>query len=260
MSIDHQTHSVAGDASSLLLTVPFWFGLILYIWAAVRFSHLHKVWPIYRSVLWTAGIACALIAVAGPLAEKAHTDFTAHMAGHLLLGMLAPLLMVVAAPITLLLRTIPVRQARLLTRLLKSRPTRFLTDPVTASILNVGGLWILYTTSLYTLMHESQLFHFLIHVHVFLAGYLFTASIMYIDPVSHRRSFLYRTIVLVFTLAGHGILSKYLYVHPPAGVPAVQAEAGSMLMYYGGDAIDLVLIVVFCFQWYKAARPRTALA
>ena len=28
-----------------------------------------------------------------------------------------------------------------------------------------------------------------------------------------------------------------------------------MIMYYGGDAIDIALIVVLCHQWYVATRP-----
>jgi hypothetical protein len=54
-------------------------------------------------------------------------------------------------------------------------------------------------------------------------------------------------------LAAHGILAKYLYAHPPAGV--LHAEAGAQLMYYGGDVLDLILIVVFCRQWYTATDP-----
>jgi putative membrane protein len=59
----------------------------------------------------------------------------------------------------------------------------------------------------------------------------------------------------VLFLAAHGILAKYLYGHPPAGVPAGAGRAGAELMYYGGDLIDLALIVVFCWQWYRATDP-----
>ena len=67
---------------------------------------------------------------------------------------------------------------------------------------------------------------------------------------------MFRAIVLVCSLAGHSILSKYLYAHPPIGVSSADAETGAMLMYYGGDLIDLGLILIFCYQWYKATRPR----
>ncbi len=224
---------------------------------AVYFSNRHhKHWPLYRSVLWTVGIFLAILSVAGPLAERAHGNFTAHMLGHLLLGMMAPLLMALAAPMTLLLRTLPVKAARRITNILRSTMIRILSDPVTATILNIGGLWLLYTTNLYQIMHHSLFLHVFIHIHVFLAGYLFTISLLYIDPIPHRRSYLYRSIVLVIAVAGHSILSKFIYANPPAGVPADQAQTGSRLMYYGGDLIDVIIIFLLCLHWYRAVRPR----
>mgnify|MGYP003446024625 FL=1 len=66
----------------------------------------------------------------------------------------------------------------------------------------------------------------------------------------------YRAVVLIVALAGHSILAKYLYAYPPIGISKQQAERGSMLMYYGGDIIDAILIFILCFQWYKANRPK----
>ncbi|TDL30858.1 cytochrome c oxidase assembly protein [Jeotgalibacillus sp. S-D1] len=254
----HHTHQAAeGILSQIILGVPFLLVMALYCAAVLLSNRRYKPWPLYRTGLFAAGALCAAAAVAGPLAERAHMDFTAHMMGHLLLGMLAPLLMVLAAPVTLILRTLPVTYARRLSRLLKTKPASLLTDPVFASVLNIGGLWLLYTTDLYQMMHQSLILHVVIHLHVFIAGYLFTASMIYIDPTPHRTSYVYRTVVLVIALAGHGILSKYIYANPPAGTPASQAESGSVLMFYGGDLIDAVIITILCYQWYKAARPRT---
>ncbi|WP_078378715.1 cytochrome c oxidase assembly protein [Sutcliffiella halmapala] len=255
--MNHEHHHVIGMGAQVILAMPFVIIRVLYVLAVINSNRRYKNWPYYRTVFWIMGVFAAIVAVAGPLAQRSHADFTMHMFSHLLLGMLAPLLMVLATPITLLLRTLPVALARRLTRMLKSTPFRIVTDPIVASVLNVGGLWILYATDLYAAMHENALLHILIHLHIFLAGYLFTFSMIYIDPVSHRTSFAYRSIVLTLALAGHGILSKYIYTHPPTGIPTPQAEIGGMLMYYGGDAIDCVIIFILCYQWYKATRPRT---
>nr|WP_232304245.1 cytochrome c oxidase assembly protein [Jeotgalibacillus campisalis] len=241
------------------MLLPFAAAIALYIAASILSSRKLKNWPLYRTGLWVLGISFAAAAVTGPLAERAHTDFTAHMLGHLLLGMLAPLLLVLSAPMTLFLRSVPVSLGRKTSRLLKSRPIRFISDPLTASVLNIGGLWLLYTTNLYSAMHDSLLLHIVIHFHVFAAGYLFTISMIYIDPVGHRTPFIYRAVVLTAALAGHGILSKFIYANPPAGVDPQQAESGGMLMYYGGDAIDVIIIIILCYQWYKAARPRPSM-
>jgi putative membrane protein len=260
MHMQDPIHHNSGSPFELILVLLFVLALVLYIGAVVVSSRRHKQWPLYRTAFWVFGVVCAVAAVVGPLANRAHMDFTAHMLVHLLLGMLAPLLMVLAAPMTLFLRTLNVTLARRLSRALKSWPLRIYSDPIVASFLNVGGLWVLYTTNLYVAIQQNILLHMVVHIHVFFAGYLFTVSMIYIDPTPHRFSFVYRAIVLVIALAGHGILSKYIYAYPPNGVPVAQAETGGMLMYYGGDAIDLVLICVFCFQWFRATRPRASLS
>lgn len=251
-------NSIVGLVGEVLLLASFTSLLIGYGYAVLRSNQLYKKWPLYRVVCWTLGIICIAISVIGPIAQASHESFIWHMVAHLLLGMLGPIFLVIAAPITVLLRNLSVKSARNVTRVFRSRIFRFYTNPLVASIINIGGLWILYVTPLYEAMLHSTSLHVLIHLHVFFAGYLFTVSLIYIDPLPHRVSFLYRTIVFVIALAGHEILSKYIYANPPSGVEIAQAEIGGMLMYYGGDAIDLIIIVILFYQWYKYTEPRTS--
>ncbi|WP_252504861.1 cytochrome c oxidase assembly protein [Sporosarcina sp. Marseille-Q4943] len=251
----HDAHFLLTD---LLFGISALLAIGLYIGAVIitnRRGRLRK-WPLLRTASFVAGVFLAAAALVGPLARLSHADFTAHMVGHLLLGMLAPLLIALAAPMTLVLRTLNVQLARKLSRLLQSPFIGFYTNPIVASVLNIGGLWLLYTTDLYSAMHSSLLLHIIIHIHVFLAGYLFTISLLYIDPVFHRFSYTYRTVVFIMALAGHGILSKFIYAYPPEGVPVEQVRIGAMLMYYGGDAIDLLLIFILFRHWYQSVRPR----
>jgi putative membrane protein len=255
LSHSHIQHS-SGNLFEIVLSVLFLLLVVLYLLAGFLSSQRYKPWPKHRYALWVTGIFCVAASVIGPIAGRSHHEFTWHMIGHLLLGMLAPLLIALSAPLTLLLRLVSVRIGRCITLFLKSKFVRFLSNPIVAAILNFGGLWVLYTTNLYSYMQQSLLFHVIVHLHVFLAGYLFTISMIYIDPISHRTSHAFRATVLVLSLASHAILSKYIYAHPPPGIPRGQAETGGMLMYYGGDFIDLLLIWVLCLQWYKASRPR----
>ena len=252
-------HENGADFEPILL-ILFTLVIVIYIAAVVISSRRYKKWPLYRTFFWILGTICAASAITGPIANRAHMDFTAHMVGHLLLGMIAPILLVFAAPITLALRTLDAPSARRLSQVLKSRPLRILSNPITASVLNIGGLWLLYTTGLFGVMHQDALLHALVHFHVFIVGYLFTASIIYMDPTPHRFSFMFRAIVFTISLAGHDILSKYIFAHPPRGVTKEQAENGGMLMYYAGDAIDVALICILCYQWFKATRPKGSLA
>jgi putative membrane protein len=252
---DHAHHQTMANPSPwqwfvLLVTL----GLLYAIGLARQPRTKH--WNPWRTLRWYAGLLVAGAALIGPLPVAAQTSFVAHMAGHLLLGMLAPIMLVLGAPITLGLRALPVARSRQCVRLLSRRAIAVVAHPVTAAVLNMGGLVVLYTTDLYRIMHEHAGVHVLVHAHVLLAGYLFTAAMIGLDPVIHRPSYLYRAVVLVLAMAAHSILAKSLYAHPPVGVPIDQAQAGSMLMYYGGDAVDLVLIVIFCAQWFRATRPR----
>jgi putative membrane protein len=220
-------------------------------------------WPFWRAGCWFAGLVVAAIAVTGPVAAAsqhgmtahagpmaANHDFTVHMLTHLLLGMTAPLLLVLGAPVTLVLRALPTPYARKLSHFLGSRPIRTITHPVTALILDAGGMWLLYTTGLYHAPGHQ--------LHLLAAGYLFTAAVIGVDPTPHRPGRPTRAVVLLLYLAAHAILAKYLYGHPPAGVVPADGRTAAELMYYGGDLIDIALIAEFCRQWYAAGGPRQA--
>ncbi|MFP3321796.1 cytochrome c oxidase assembly protein [Planococcus sp. SIMBA_160] len=229
--------------------------LLLYAALAAWTNRRYKQWPLRRYLFWFSGVAAAGISLVGPLADAAHRSFSAHMAGHLLLGMLAPLLLLYGKPLTLLMRSLPIKPARHLSRLLNSRYISIVSHPVTTALLNFGGLFILYRTDLFVWMHQSVWVYALVHIHVLLAGYVFTWSILYADLTVHRHSFRLRAVVLIVALAAHKVLAKTLYAAPPTGVATRDGEMGALIMYYGGDGIDLALIVLFCYSWYKAAAP-----
>ncbi|MEK3765432.1 cytochrome c oxidase assembly protein [Solibacillus sp. FSL K6-4121] len=254
----HATHSQSLPGMNLQYLLGIFFVLLgaAYIIAVIMTNKRYKQWPISRTAFWVLAMVIAFISVVGPLANSAHNNFTAHMVSHLLIGMVAPILMAIAKPMTLLLRAVNTSWGRKITEILKSRVIHFVSHPITAAILNVGGLWLLYTTDLYMLMHENAFFALFVHLHFFIAGYVFTISIIYFDPVHHQYSYRFRAVVLIAAIAGHDILSKYMYANPPAGVSRQEAEMGSMVMYYAGDWIEIVLIIIFCWQWYKSAKPR----
>lgn len=209
----------------------------------------------HRYLFWFAGVIAAGASLVGPLANAAHTSFSFHMTGHLLLGMLAPLLLLHGKPLTLVMRGLPTQSARRLSRLLNSQFIAVASHPASTALLNFGGLFILYRTDLFVLMHQSTGVYALVHIHILLAGYMFTWSILYTDLTAHRHSFRLRAAVLVVALASHKVLAKLLYAMPPAGITTSDGQMGALIMYYGGDVIDLALIILFCYSWYKATAP-----
>lgn len=252
-------HGHAADGTlgaEVILAIPFGLAIFVYATGVVLQHRRGRSWPWYRTAAWTTGVSVIAATFVGPLAAAAHTDFVAHMSAHLLVGMVGPLLLVLGAPVTLALRSLHVSRARRLTRLLRSLPARIVGTPVIAAVINVGGLWVLYTTGAYVIMQGDAVLHAAVSVHFLLAGLLFTAAIMPIDPAPHRAGFGMRAAVLLAAMAAHSILAKWIYAHPPLGVDPGAAEAGAMLMYYAGGIVDGLIVLVLCTQRYRHAGRR----
>lgn len=251
---EHVHGGSGAPAAEWILAVPFIVAAVTYTAAAVAERRGGRGWPWYRVALWILGVGAAMSGFVGPLAAQG--GFTEHMLAHVLVGMVAPVALVLAAPSTLALRTMSVVSARRLSRVLRGTPAAFLTHPVVAATLNIGGLWVLYAMPLYELMQQVPLVHLLVMLHLLLVGYLFTVSLVGVDPSPHRTGLALRAVVLVLSSAAHGVLAKLIYAHPPAGASTVDVRAGAQLMFYGGDAVDLALIALLCAQWYRTSGRR----
>lgn len=258
-------HETTGPGAVPWLALLVVAGAVLaYLAGVLRLSARGTPWPLRRLLSWLAGWTCVGATRIGPLAAG---DFTAHMATHVLLGMVVPLLLVSSAPVTLLLRVLPPARARPVARILASRPAAVLTHPVTAAVLNTGGLWLLYRTGLHTATLTEPWLHLAVSAHVLAAGYLFTFAVLGgPDPAPHRAPAPWRAGVLVAAVAAHNVLAKSLYATPPPMVPADQAQQAGQLMYYGGAPVEIALIALLCASWLggvrstrsRAARAHTA--
>ncbi|MGW3785047.1 cytochrome c oxidase assembly protein [Micromonospora chokoriensis] len=248
----HGGHAAEGPGWLPLFPVVVLAGV--YLLAAVRDQ---RGWDHRRTAAWLAG--CALLAVAvGPLGWLAG-DPRGHMAQHLLLGMLAPLGLVLGAPVTLLLRVSPPSVRRATGRLLGARALHLLAHPVTAALLTTGGLALVLLTPLYAVAERQPVLHHVLHLHYLAAGYLFAWSLAGPDPAPRRPGLAVRIGALIGAAAGHSVLAKYLYAHAetlPPGLTDREPEAfrsAAQLMYYGGDLAELLLAVALFATWY--ARP-----
>jgi putative membrane protein len=170
--------------------------------------------------------------------------------------MVAPLGLVLGAPITLVLRTVPRGLGRRLGRLLHQRALRPVAHPVTALVLSVGGFAALYMTPLYTVVAGRPVLHSLMTIHFLLAGCLFVWVIAGPDPAPRRPSVPARLVVLGVAVAVHAILSQLLYagVIAPIDVSAAQRQGAATLMYYGGDIAELLVAAALVGTWRPVRR------
>lgn len=205
--------------------------------------------------LLAAGLLVAAVLLP-PVSHWAHHDLRGHMLQHLVLGMFAPILIVMAAPGRMLLRWLSVPAARRVTRVLRSRGVAFMTHPATALTLDAGALWLLMLTPLFAAMHSSPLLGGLLLFHFLAAGTLFTWSIIGRDPTPHRASFRVRLGALFVAIAAHGTLAKLMYAGGwPRGTHHTLEEirAAAELMYWGGSVAELLVAIALFAGWYGAA-------
>lgn len=228
--------------------------------AVARQRRLNKRWSGWRSVSFWSGLGVLMVAVWPATMEYAHRDFRGHMLQHLLIGMLAPLGLVLAAPISLLLRSVPRAVARSITRFLHSKLVRVVSSPPVAALLNIGAMFVLYLTPLYGATLNHSVLHHWLHAHFLLAGYLFVWAILGgPDPGIKRFTLGVRLTVLWLSIGSHALLAKLMYGFgwPRGGHHSLQEiQAAAQWMYYWGDAAELLLIIALFARWYKQQRTR----
>ncbi|MFD5065420.1 MULTISPECIES: cytochrome c oxidase assembly protein [unclassified Streptomyces] len=240
-------------AAVLLLAGTY---LLLTHWAHGR-NPIHG-WRRWRTVSFLTGCALLGVALFPPLSTFAHGDFRGHMAQHLLIGMYAPLCLVLGAPVTLLLRTLPTVRARRLTGLLRSRPVHMVRHPVSALVLSTGTLAVLYFTPLYNATMDRPDLHWLMHTHFLLSGCLFAYVIASPEPAPVQPSVPTRLVTLGVAIATHATISQLMYggflidVHAPIS----QVQGGAEIMYYGGDIAELLLAAALVATW-RPSRHRS---
>ncbi len=179
------------------------------------------------------------------------------MLQHLLVGMIAPLGLVMGAPLTLALRSFPHSFSRAIGGILRSKVVHLLANPITALLLDFGGLAVLYFTPLYSVMMEHPVLHYALHLHFLAAGCLFTWVIAGPDPAPRRPSVPSRLVILGVAITVHSVLAQMLYAGAFVAIsaPEAQLQGGAALMYYGGDIAEILLAFALVTTWHpKRAR------
>ncbi len=255
---EHHGTSTSIGAAHLLAWAPALLAalaLLGYVVGVVRLGRRGDAWPVGRTAAVIAGCGAAAVVTAPGLGG----GFTAHVGQHLVLAMLVPLLLARSAPVTLALRLLRPRARRRVLRVLHSRPARTLTRPLTVVVLDVGSLAALYLTPLYALAERSAPVHAAVHGHMVATGCLLAWWLVGLDPMPRRAGTRSRVAVMAVTAVAHDVLAKHLYATAPAalGSPA-DVRRGAELLFYGGEAVEVLLAVALMADWY--ARGGRALA
>jgi putative copper resistance protein D len=259
------------DPDALMIGVLI-TAVALYIRGVIILTRRGDKWPVGRTVAFALGISAIDYATSGGLGVYAKFSFEYHMIAHMLLGMVAPIGIVLGAPITLALRTLP--QGRTseergvrgtLIALLHSKPAAVFTNPVSALALFDGSLFVLYMTPLFGNLMQSHLGHLVMSVHFLLAGILFFHVIIGIDPNPRKVPHIVRIVILFAAMSIHAFFAVALLstttlldqgyftsLQTPWNLDllADQRAGGSVAWAMGEIPILLALVATFV-QWMR---------
>ena len=173
-------------------------------------------WPPGRTVSWLAGVLLLVVVTSGGVGRYAPVLFSVHMAQHMVLNMAVPILLVLGAPVTLALRTLPPVSAggpgvrEVLLTGLHSRVVRVLSHPLVAAAIFVGSLYGLYFSPIFPAAMANHWGHLAMQLHFLAAGCLFFWVLIGVDPGPTRPPHVARLVLMLGVMVIHAFFSVAL--------------------------------------------------
>ncbi|NDI10016.1 MAG: hypothetical protein EBY74_03320 [Actinobacteria bacterium] len=259
------------EADALMLGALV-FATALYIRGVVNLVRRGDKWPVGRTISFAIGISLIDYSTSGGLGLYSIFSFQYHMIAHMVLSMIAPIFIVLSAPITLALRTLPIGRSEeergirgwLITSL-DSRYAAFITHPLVALAIFDGSLFALYFTPLFGDLMSSHFGHLLMNAHFILAGLLFFHVIVGIDPNPRRVHHLVRVVILLGAISVHAFFSIALQAsnalidggfyqsleRPWATDLLADQKSGAAIGWAMGEIPIIIALVATFIQWTR---------
>ncbi|QGN47605.1 cytochrome c oxidase assembly protein [Micromonospora sp. WMMD558] len=240
----------------------------LYLYGVHRLRVRGDRWPVARTVFF---LGPGLGGIAAVTVSGLHAYDTAllsvHMVQHMVLSMIAPIFLALGAPMTLALRTLPIRPRKRLLTIVHSRIARVYSYPLVAFAIFVVNPFALYFTDLYRYTLEHAWAHELVHAHFILTGCVFFWPLLGLDPLPGRWPYPGRALLMLLSVPFHTVLGLTIMQsttlfggdwYPSLGLTwsdpwEDQVVAGGIL-WAGGEFVSVTMLAVLVVQWMRHAE------
>ena len=237
-----------------------------YWWSVRLLARTGARWPKTRTLAAATAAVATLLASNGWIAANDDTRFSAHAAQHLLLGLVVPLGVVLAAPLTLALRTSSAPTRKVLRSWSSAPWLRVAANPLVAGTLFVTAMVAMYATPLFAWSLTSPTVHVLVHTGLVIVGILFFWPLVGFDPAPVRVPHPARVGLVFLVLPLHALVAVALMEanRPVGGATAVrlalaagvdpmaEQRLGAGLLWAAGEPIALALLAVAVYRWWRA--------
>ncbi|MFM8429103.1 MAG: cytochrome c oxidase assembly protein [Candidatus Limnocylindrus sp.] len=246
-------------------------GLVLWFLGVRRVQQQHPQNPVprSRSVSIVGAAVFLLIALQSVIERYDTTIFSVHMVQHLILLFPVPILLLRAAPVTLVLRLASPRWRARILALLQSRLIGVISHPIVAWLLLVFVMWATHLSPLFDAALDNPLLHHLEHLLYLSSALLFWAPVFSLDPVRHRLSRPAALFYLITQMPQNSFLGvaimwapRALYPHYETlqrgwgPTPLEDQQLAGSIMWLVGDALFLLAVFAVLAAWMRAEeRP-----
>jgi putative copper resistance protein D len=241
-----------------------------YLAGVLRLRRRGDAWPVGRTVSWFIGLLTIVVVTMSGVGTYSPILFSVHMAQHMVLAMLSPILLVLGAPVTLALRALRPAATKgdrgpreWLVLILHSRAVKFLSHPAVATIIFVASTYVLYFSPLFEAAMRAHLGHIAMLTHFLLAGGLFYWVLVGVDPAPHKLPYVGRILVLFVTMPFHAFFGIalmnssgladgwYSSLGRDWGPSFVSdLHTGGSIAWAFGEIPTFIVLLAIVFQWF----------
>lgn len=249
------------------------FGAIAaYLLGVRKLAKRGDKWSVARTSSWVGGMLVLFYTTSGALNAYQEYLFSMHMIGHMILAMGIPVLLVVGAPVTLLMRAVDKRQddsrgiREWVLWAVHTKYAQFVSHPLIAAILFASSLVTFYYTPLFAWATNEHIGHMWMVVHFLITGYLFAQALIGIDPGPVRLPYAARLLMLIATMAFHAFFG--LSLMSGSGLlladwygamgrtwgesPIDDQHTGGAIAWGIGEIPTALLTIIVSVQWFKS--------
>ena len=242
---------------------------VIYLVGVVAVRHRHPAgqWPLRWTASFLAGNAVIVIATQSSLGAYDDVLFWIHMVQHVLLLMVAPPLLLLGRPVTLLLHATRNPVHATVKRTVRSTPISVITFPLVGVLVYIATVVGTHLTGFMNVSLQHPVVHDLEHVLYLVVGYLYFLPLIGREPIRWRLSFTTRLFLLVLampvdtftgvvlTQTNHELFPAYVGRRNWGPSLVADLHAGGAVMWIGGDFVMLVMLLVLFGGVARSRRP-----
>ncbi|MFD2421928.1 cytochrome c oxidase assembly protein [Amycolatopsis pigmentata] len=219
-------------------------------------------WPRARTFAFVAGLATVLLVTCSFLGVYDRTLFWPRAAQTVVLLMIAPLLLALGAPLTLVLASVP--GAARLRAFGRGRTARALTFPLVVSALLILPPFLLYLTPLYEVCLRDQAVDSLARLGLLACGFVYFWTRLRLDPTPRDDHHLISFSIGFAEVIVDAALGLVLWLGPLRAAGYYQALArpwgpdlrtdqiiGAGILWIGGDLAGLPFVGALLARWRR---------